>query len=73
MQTCKSGPKDAVFMEKNTDEGWNPYRLVILVQITLVCMHKATGYIWAQVLFNPVQKSLFCVHKQHMRAGTHRD
>ena len=33
-------------MKKNTDEGWNPYRLVILVQITLFCMHKTTGYVW---------------------------
>ena len=47
MQTCKSGPKDAVLREKkNTDEGWNPYRLVILVQITLFYMHKTTGYVW---------------------------
>ena len=33
-------------MKKNTDEGWNPYRLVILLQITLFCMHKTTGYVW---------------------------
>ena len=30
-------------MRKTTDEGWNPYRLVILVQITLFCMHNTTG------------------------------
>ena len=30
-------------MHKTTDEGRNPYRLVILVQITLFCMHKTTS------------------------------
>ena len=30
-------------MRKTTDEGWNPYRLVILVQITLFFKHKTTG------------------------------
>ena len=47
IQTFKSGPKDTVLHEeKNTDEGWNPPRLDILVQITLFCMHKTTGYVW---------------------------
>ena len=36
IQTCKTGPKVTVLHEeKNTDKGWNPYRLVILVQIML--------------------------------------
>ena len=46
MQTCKSGPKVAVCMYQTRDEGWNPYRLVILVQITLFCMHKRTDEVW---------------------------
>ena len=33
-------------MKINTYEVWNPYRLVILVQITLFCLHKRTGYVW---------------------------
>ena len=44
IQTYKSGPKVTVLHEKKkTYEGWNPYRLVILVQITLFFMHKTTG------------------------------
>ena len=31
---------------KTTDVGGNPYRLDILVQITLFCMHKRTGEDW---------------------------
>ena len=49
-------------MEKNTDEGWNPYRLVILVQITLFYKHKTTGDVWDPWRFViRVQKSLFCI------------
>ena len=45
IQTCKSGLKGAVLDgEKKTDEAWNPYRLVILVQIMLFCMYKTPGY-----------------------------
>ena len=33
-------------MQKNTDEGWDPERLVILVLITLFCMHKTTSEVW---------------------------
>ena len=47
LQTCKCGPKVAVLLFfLNTDEGWNPYRLVILVQITLFYMHKTAGEVW---------------------------
>ena len=47
IQTGKSGPKDAVLHgEKNRDKGWNPYRLVIPLQITLFWMHKTTGEAW---------------------------
>ena len=74
MQTCKSGPKVAVCMYQTRDEGWNPYRLVILVQITLFCMHKRTGEVWVpKRLVFLVQKSLFCIQKPHVRAGTHGD
>ena len=47
IETCYSGPEVAVLHEeKNTDEGCNPERLVILVIITLFCMHKTTGDVW---------------------------
>ena len=38
-----AGPNVAVLHVKTTDEVWNPYRLVILVQITLSCIHKTIG------------------------------
>ena len=73
-QTCKTGHKVAVLQEKNTDEGWNPYILVILVQITLFFNHKTTGYVWdSERLVIPVHKTLFCIQKPHMRPGTHGD
>ena len=73
-ETCYSGPKVAVLHPKTTDYGWNTYRLVIPVQITLDCMHKTTDEDWdPERHFNPVQKSLFCIQKPQMRAGTHRD
>ena len=31
-QTCKSGPKVAVSIEKNTDEGCNPHRVLGLME-----------------------------------------
>ena len=43
METRHSGPKVAVLHPKTTDEGWDPKRLVILMLITLFCMHKTTG------------------------------
>ena len=73
-ETCYSGPKVAVLHPKTTDEGWNPYRLVIPVQITLDCMQKTADEDWdpeRHVIL--VQKSLFCLQKPQMRAGTHRD
>ena len=33
-------------MHKMTGEVWDPWRLVILVLITLFYMHKATGEVW---------------------------
>ena len=32
-------------MHNTTDEAWDQWRLVILVLITLFCMHKTTGEI----------------------------
>ena len=46
MQTCNSVPNVAVLHAKITDEGWDPYRLVILMLITLFCMHQTTGEVW---------------------------
>ena len=46
MQTCNSGPNVAVLHLKITDEGWDPERLVILMLITLFCMHQTTGEVW---------------------------
>ena len=46
IETRYSGPKVAVLHPKTTDEGWDLKRLVILVIITLYCMHKTTGDVW---------------------------
>ena len=44
--TFYSSPKFAVLHAKPTDEGWNQYRVVILVEITLFCMYKTKGEVW---------------------------
>ena len=74
METRHSAPKVAVLHPKTTDQGWDHYRLLILMLIKLFCMYKTTGevrdpYILA-ILF---QKALFCMQKQEIRDGTHRD
>ena len=46
IQTFKTGPKVTVCKKKHTDKAWNQYRLVILVQIMLFCMHKTAGEAW---------------------------
>ena len=46
IEKCNSDPKDAVLHAKITEEGWYPLRLVILMLITLFCMHKTTGEVW---------------------------
>ena len=46
METCYSGPKDAVCHPKNTGEDWDQLRLVFQVLITLFRMHKTTGEVW---------------------------
>ena len=44
--TCNSGPIVALLHAQITDEGWNPQRLVFLMLITLVFMHKTTDEVW---------------------------
>ena len=46
IETCYSGLIVAVFHPKTTDEGWNPYRLEILMLGTPFCMHKIAGEGW---------------------------
>ena len=48
LETCYSGPKVAVMHAKNIHEGWDPWRLVILMLSTLFCMNKTTGESWNQ-------------------------
>ena len=43
IETCNSDQKDAVLSAKTTHEGLDTYRLVILMLITLFCMHKRQG------------------------------
>ena len=45
-ETCNSAPKAAILHAKTTDKGRDPSRLVILMLITLFCMHKMTGEVW---------------------------
>ena len=74
MEIRYSEKKLAILPAKNADEGWNLYRLVFLMLITLICMHKTTGEVWYTLrLVILVQKSLFCMQKPQMSAGTHRD
>ena len=46
LETCNSDPKVAVLHAKSTDKGWDPQRLVILLLITLSCMHKTIRQVW---------------------------
>ena len=46
IETCYSGPEGAVLHPKTRDKGWDPYREVILLLITLYCMHTTTGDVW---------------------------
>ena len=72
METINSGANFAFCMHKTTGEVWDPWRLVILVLITLFCMLNMTGEVWVpKRLAILVQKTLFCMQKPQMRAGTH--
>ena len=42
METGNSGPKVSLLYSKSTDEGRDPYRLVILELRMLFWMHKST-------------------------------
>ena len=53
--TFYADPKVAVFHQKNTHEGWDTQRLVILTLITLFCMQKITGEVW-----NPYSLLFLC-------------
>ena len=46
IETCNSGPKGAVLHAKATDEGWDQWRLVFLLLITMFSIHKSTGEVW---------------------------
>ena len=46
IETCNSAPKVAVVHPKTIDKGSDPRRQVILVLITLFCLHKTTGDVW---------------------------
>ena len=64
METCYSGPEVAVLHVKTTGEGWNQYRLFILVLSTLLCVLKTTDEVWDPYrLVCLVLKSLFFMHK----------
>ena len=45
IETCFSCPKVALLHPKTTHEGWDPWRLVILMLLTLHCRHKTAGEI----------------------------
>ena len=61
-------------MHKTTGEGWNQYRLLILVLSTQLCVLKATDKDWDPWrLVILVHNALFFMQKPQMRAETHRD
>ena len=69
METRYSGPKHAVLNAQN-----DRLCLGFLMLITLFCMHKTTGEVRDLYrLAILLQKALFCMQKQEIRAGTHRD
>ena len=65
IETCFSGPKVALLHPKTTHEGWDPWRLVILMLLTLHCRHKTAGEIWDQynLLFGSKSRCFAC--KKH--------
>ena len=73
-ETCNSSPKVAVLHTQNHRWELEPIQSFILVLSTLLCVLKTTDEDWDPYrLVSLVQKSLFCMHKPQMRAGTHRD
>ena len=74
IETCNSDPKVAVLHAKTTDEGWDHWRLVILILITLFWMHITTGEDWDQwrlVILALI--TLFCECKKQSWGLGHRD
>ena len=64
IDTCYSGPEVAVLDAKATGGVLDPQRLVILVLMSLFCMHNTTGEGWNPYsLFILVLSSLLCVLK----------
>ena len=43
IENCNSDSKVAVMHSKITNEGWDLWRPIILLLVTLFCMHKTTG------------------------------
>ena len=70
-----AGPNDAVLHEKNTDEGWDKYRLVSLVLKSLFCMKKETQMrAGTHIDLSFWCKSRCFAHtKRQVMSGTHRD
>ena len=46
METSDSDANHTVLQAKTTEEGWNQYRLDILVQIKPFRLHKRAGEVW---------------------------
>ena len=64
IETCHSGPEDAVLHAKATGGVLDLERFVILVLKSLFCMHKTTDEGWNQYsLFILVLSTLLCVLK----------
>ena len=73
METSDSDANHSVLHANTTEEGCDPYRLVILMLSPLLYMHKTTGHVWDQYrLVTLVQKALFCMQKPQVRSLTLR-
>ena len=73
-EICNSSPKVSVLHTQNHRWGLQPIQSFILVLSTLLCVLKTTDEDWDKYrLVSLVLKSLFCMQKPQMRAGTNRD
>ena len=74
IETSNSDANHAGLHAKTTGEVWDPQRVVILVLITMVCMHQTTSEVWDPYrLVILLRKSPFSLQKPQMRARTHWD